>query len=128
MIKECSEDVPTHFGRGYAEWIGGIAEEAVVRCKFVETTIGDLHKLELLEVGVRVPPTATLIEPNSISEHLPERLLCILKIEPPQLWLLEPFTPQLNILLIKAERLLLGCSERITPKPRIARCIQRSKK
>ena len=103
-----------------------VGEQLVVRGELVEAEILHPDHAELLEVRIRVPPAASLIEPDAVGQHLPERSLRLLQVEAAQRGLEQPFGADLRIRPIEAERVLRGGAQRIAPKPRRSRILQRA--
>ena len=105
-----------------------VGEQLVVRREVVEAEVLHLDHAELLEVRVRVPPSASLIEPDAIGQHLPKRALGLLQVEAAQRGLEQPFGADLRVRSVEAERALLGNAQLVAAEPLRAGILQCAEK
>ena len=124
VVEQLAIDRCTDLGTGLLQRGVRVGEQLVVRSELVEAEVLHPDHTELLEVRVRVPPAAPLIEPDAVGQHLPERALGLLQVEAAQRGLEQPFGADLRIRPIEAERVLRGGAQRIAPKPRRSRILQ----
>lgn len=92
-------------------------EKLVVAGELLQAKVVDLDHAELFEVGVRVPPAASLIEPDPVGQDLAKRPLCLLKVEATQRGLEQPLGADLRIRPVEAERPLLGDAKLLASEP-----------
>ncbi|MGI5865759.1 MAG: hypothetical protein ACOX6T_27375 [Myxococcales bacterium] len=81
MVEYLDVDRLANRRRGEPQNIGRRGEQLLIRREVVDAEVLDVDEPELLEVGVRVAPAATLIEPDTIREHLSKRALGLLEVE-----------------------------------------------
>ena len=94
-----------------------VREQLVVRGQLVEPEVSHADHVELLQVGVRVPPAAPLVEPYAVGEHLPERALGLLQVETAQRRLRQPLGADLRIRPVEAKRTLHGDAQLVAAEP-----------
>ena len=105
-----------------------VGEQLVVRGELIEAEVLHPDHAELLEVRVRVPPAASLIEPDAVGQHLPERALGLLQVEAAQRGLEQPFGADLRIRPVEAEQTLLGNAQLVATEAVRAGIVQCAEK
>ena len=113
---------------GLPQRAGRAGEQRVVRGEVVEAEVFHPDHPELLEVRVRVPPAASLIEPDAVGQHLPERALGLLQVEAAQRGFDQPFGADPRVRSVEAERALLGEAQRVAAEAVRAGIVQRAEK
>ena len=105
-----------------------VGEQFLVRGEVFKSEVCRLDHTELLKVRVRVPPAATLIEPDAISERLSKRALRLLQVESAQRGLEQPFGTDRLVRPVEAERSLLGYAQGVAADPVRAGILQSAEK
>ena len=126
------EEHPIHF---FADCVAGllqqrvcVREQLIVGGELVDAEVRHADHFELLQVGVRVPPAAPLIEPDAVGEYLPERALRLLEVETAQRRFQQPLGADLLFRLVEAKRALHGDAQLVAAQPRGAGLLQRAEK
>ena len=74
-----------------------VGEQLVVRGEVRKAKVLHPDHAELLQVRVRVAPAASLIEPDAVGQHLPQRALGLLQVETAERGLQQPLGAGLRV-------------------------------
>ena len=105
-------------------------EQLVVRGEVRKAQVLHPDHAELLQVRVRVPPAASLIEPDAVGQHLPQRAFRVLQVETTQRGFQQPLGADLRVRPVEAERALLGNSKLVATesvRTRILECAEKTR-
>ena len=94
-----------------------VGEQLVVRGEVRKAQVLHPDHAELLQVRIRVPPAASLIEPDAVGQYLPQRALGLLQVEAAERGLQQPLGANLRVRPVEAERALLGDSKLVAAEP-----------
>ena len=128
VVQQLAIDLCPDGMAGLPQRAGRAGEQRVVRGEVVEAEVLHPDHAELFEVRVRVPPAASLIEPDAVGQHLPERALGLLQVEAAQRGLDQPFGADPRVRSVEAERALLGEAQRVAAEAVRAGIVQRAEK
>ena len=128
VVEQRAIDISANCVAGLLQQRVRAGEQLVVRRELLEAEILHPHDAELLEVRVRVPPAAPLIEPDAVGEHLPKRALGFLQVEPAQRGFEQPFGSELRVRPVEAEGPLRPRAQLLATEPARTCILQRAEK
>ena len=117
VIEQLAVDIGSDGVVGVLQQGVRVGEQLVVRGEIREAQVLHPDHAELLQVRVRVPPAASLIEPDAVGQHLPQRALGLLQVEAAECRLQQPLGADLRVRPVEAERALLGDSKLVAAEP-----------
>ena len=126
VVEQLAIDRRPDGAAGLLQWVVRVGEQFVVRGEILEAEVLHFDHTELLQVRVRVPPAASLIEPDAVCQHLPKRALGLLQVEAAQSGFEQPLGADLRVRPIKAKHLLLGNPQLVATEPLRACTLQRT--